>query len=242
MLKILQINLNNCREVQELALQYLPERDIDFCAVSEPSWINNAPGWHSSLDGHSLVYGKTSFRMHPIRKKSIVALVGENLSILSCYISPNLNLLGFILFLEEVKSLIQQIKGSIILCGDFNAHSKFWGSHLDSRRGTLVLDYMAELELRLLNIGVAFTCNRFQGSSIIDLSWATADIVPLVHDWKVEENLASLSDHLYISFGILNKRPNAFKHIGSPIRWNFKKMKEEDFILSIDWHVYPSGG
>lgn len=236
MLNCLQANLNNSRSSQDLLLQHILELNIDICIISEPSWPGNPQEWSSSLDGNSLIYVKSRYKKQIIRKRFLVAAILESLSVISVYISPNLVLPNFIEFLEEIKSTVNQLFGPIILCGDFNAHSKYWGSVSDNRRGTLVLDYMAEFGLRLVNEGNAFTCTRAQGNSIIDLTWASPSLIPLIQNWKVDDSIASLSDHLYITFGVLNKIPNLVKG-GKVYRSNIGKMVEEEFVASIDWSM-----
>lgn len=165
-----------------------------------------------------------------------MAIKGDSFSLISTYISPNVSLPIFILYLEEIKSLINQLGGSIVLCGDFNAHAKFWGSAHDSRRGTLLLDYMAELDFCLVNEENVYTCIRAQGRSIIDLTWASSSFTTYIHDWKVDESLESLSDHVYISFSV--SIISSIKVHSKTQRWNTRKMNEEDFNSALDWIMY----
>lgn len=235
MIKCLQINLNRSSSAQDLLCQHILELDIDLCAVSEPSWSGNLQEWFGSLDGNSLLFVRPTCKARIMKRRFFVAARCADFTIVSAYISPNVSLQIYISFLEEIKSLILRIDGPMVLCGDFNAHSRFWGSSQDSRRGTLLLDYMAEFDFRLVNAGNAFTCCRQQGNSIIDLTWASAEVASFIHNLRVEENLASLSDHLYISFDIWNRNSSAVTYGNKLVRWNIKKMKDEDFTMAIDW-------
>ncbi|XP_025264641.1 uncharacterized protein LOC112638009 [Camponotus floridanus] len=67
-----------------------------------------------------------------------------------------------------------------LVCGDFNAHSTLWGSTSLNRRGELITRWSAMFDLRLLNTGVAYTCIRPQGGSIVDLSWVSSGLVDCV--------------------------------------------------------------
>lgn len=237
MINCLQINLNRSRSAQDLLMQHILELNIDLCAIMEPSWIGNSQEWFSSNDGNALIFAKTNLKSRITSRRSIVAVTCQGFTLISAYVSPNLTLPLFISFLEEIKSLIIQVRSPIILCGDFNAHSSFWGSTRDNRRGTLLLDYMAEFDLRLVNSGSAFTCSRAQGNSIIDLTWASAGLMSSIEDWRVNESLASLSDHLYISFSVHSGISSSVTNRGKSIRWNIKKMVEEDFITSMEWSM-----
>lgn len=54
--------------------------------------------------------------------------------------------------------------------------------------------------IRILNIGDTPTCVRPQGSSIVDVTWSFADLMPFIRNWHVIEESESFSDHCYISF------------------------------------------
>lgn len=91
------------------------------------------------------------------------------------------------------------MQGGTLICGDFNSKSTLWGSASTDQRRDCVEESAAEQRLFLVNVGNTSTCVRPQGSSIIDLSWTTADMAGLVHDWRVMTDVDSLSDHEYIS-------------------------------------------
>ncbi|XP_020297440.1 uncharacterized protein LOC109861979 [Pseudomyrmex gracilis] len=55
-----------------------------------------------------------------------------------------------------------------------------WGARLTNIRGTVVEDWATSLDLTLLNSGSLPTCIRPQGSSIVDLTWCSADVASRV--------------------------------------------------------------
>lgn len=57
---------------------------------------------------------------------------------------------------------------------------------------------MAENSLDILNRGQEKTFVGVRGSSIIDLSFVTTQAKRLIRNWRVAEDIESLSDHLYI--------------------------------------------
>lgn len=238
MVNCLQINLNRSRSAQDLLCQHILEMDIELCAVSEPSWPGNSLKWFGSADGNSLLFVRSTCRAKIIKRRFLVAARCADFTLVSGYVSPNVSLSIFISFLEEIKSLVRWIDGPTILCGDFNVHSRFWGSPQDNRRGILLMDYMAEFDFRLINVGNVFTCCRQQGNSIVDLTWASAGAASFVNNWRVEENLASLSDHLYISFTFRSRVSSAAAYRDKSFRWNVRKMKDEEFTMAMDWSMY----
>lgn len=90
------------------------------------------------------------------------------------------------------------------------------------------------LDIRLLNTGVTYTCIRPQGSSIIDLSWASSGLIERIEGWSVLEQMETLSDHLYIVFtlkkSLTSNRGNVFNHK----RWNFNKLDDELFSEALE--------
>lgn len=90
----------------------------------------------------------------------------------------------------------------VIVCGDFNAHAVSWGSPSTDPRGHLVEEWAAQSDLKLTNVGNCPTCVRPQGSSIIDLIWVSPGLLRRVREWRVRHDILSLSDHLYITFGV----------------------------------------
>lgn len=97
--------------------------------------------------------------------------------IMSCYISPNVHRNKFLEFLDNLSLVINSLKGKFLIGGDFNAWSELWGSQITDRRGELVERWSAAYDIRLLNIGNVATCVRPQGSSVIDLTWVSSDLL-----------------------------------------------------------------
>lgn len=94
--------------------------------------------------------------------------------------------------MDNLNSALNPVAGLLLACGDFNAHSVLWGSLTTDRRGELVERWSAALDVRLLNIGEAYTCIRPQGCSIVDLSWASLGLLERVENWSVLEGVETL--------------------------------------------------
>ncbi|EFN85355.1 hypothetical protein EAI_11427, partial [Harpegnathos saltator] len=99
----------------------------------------------------------------------------------------------------------------VIIAGDFNAHSEGWScspQQRDRRVDTLI-GWAAGLGLILMNEGSESTCVRpgGNGASVIDLTWATPLAAGLFHEWKVEAEGETLSDHRHIVWTLHLPKP-----------------------------------
>lgn len=98
--------------------------------------------------------------------------------------------------------------------------------------------WAAEVDVHVLNVGFAWTCVRPQGSSIVDVSWASAATVPLVHKWEVWEEEEYLSDHKYVMLTIYSKRGVADLKVLRFPRWKLEKWNHDFFkaaVLGAAW-------
>lgn len=240
---IVQINMNHCWSVHNLLQQFIKERNISIALVMEPIYI---PGknWIDSISKGSAIHwtSDVNFRVKVVfRKEEFVAIEVNNIVFISCYIPPSSDLRKFSEVLDELESSIKILdnRKQIVLGGDFNAHSKLWGSKYTSCKGDKLISYMEAINLTLVNEGNAPTCVRHQGDSVIDLTWATPQIARSIESWKVEISELSLSDHNYITFSIntnrrLNKASTILKNIYP--RWKFESMDQELFKEIIEWN------
>lgn len=94
---------------------------------------------------------------------------------------PNISIEDFETFLRELSvSLVAYGKNHIVV-EDFNAKSKLWGSRVD-RRGELLLDWIAQHNLTVVNEGMVSTSVREQGKSVVDIILCTKDLVDKIRD------------------------------------------------------------
>lgn len=153
--------------------------------------------------------------------------VGDN-TLVSCYCSPNVGLDRFLQLLDDLESLMGKVmRGSpqgaqprLVIGGDFNAKSPYWGSVSSNRRGEIMQDWAAQMGLCLINSGGKPTCIRPQGSSHIDTTWASAAAAEEIRDWRVQDETEFLSDHLYVSFRIGPEDKKKNKNIKGHPRWS----------------------
>ncbi|KMQ91606.1 reverse transcriptase [Lasius niger] len=171
---------------QDLMRQTMLKEDIGICAVAEPIRVPKTPFWFSSLDE------KATWTWRPdglagscsliTRSNRFVAIKYGELCLISFYVSPNATINEFLEALDELGDMIRTNNRRTVVCGDFNSWSVMWGSRSTNQRGQYVEDWAAEFDLRVVNIGNAPTCVRHQGESIVDLTWATPDLIDEIMD------------------------------------------------------------
>ncbi|CAG5039747.1 unnamed protein product [Parnassius apollo] len=96
---------------------------------------------------------------------------------------------------------------NIILTGDFNARSLWWGSRAEDERGLLLSEMIAELDMNVLNQGSDSTFYQYRGgklhSSIVDVTCCTSAILHKMERWRVDPDFVTLSDHRAIQFQMI---------------------------------------
>ena len=251
-LKILQGNLNHCRAAQDLLLHTVAERLIALAVVAEPYRIPDHPRWFSDEGDSVAIYWSGGQGDPPCtlleKGQGFVTVKWGPLVVVGCYVSPNCTLAAYEVYLDGVRDCVRRNSPCpVIVLGDFNARSRTWGDVRDGARGETVLEWAAGLDLCLLNQGSVSTCVRWQGESIVDLTWATPSAVHMVSGWRVAEEMETLSDHRHIVFDVAIHPPGRpGQHSGSPPqRWALKRLDKdllEAAAIVAAWPRNQSGG
>ncbi|XP_073960590.1 uncharacterized protein [Choristoneura fumiferana] len=132
-----------------------------------------------------------------------VAVKWERIVIIAVYFSPR-PLFEFEAFLEGLGRVAGRCApAQVIVMGDLNAKSAAWGSPYTDPKGEVLRDWTLAAGLEVLNQGNANTCVRRQGGSIVDVTFATPALATRILDWRVLEDVETLSDHLYIRMRVL---------------------------------------
>ncbi|KOB77016.1 reverse transcriptase [Operophtera brumata] len=251
-IRVLQCNLNHCRSAQDLVLQTFAQWSIALAVVAEPYRIPDHPRWFGDeLDSVAIYWGGSQGDPPCAlieRGQGFVATEWGHLAVVGCYISPNCTLVEFEVYLDAVGNCIRRcLPRPVLLLGDFNAHSREWGSPQDNPRGETIVEWAAGIDLRLLNRGSVSTCVRWQGESIVDLSWATPSATHMVSGWRVAEEVVTLSDHRHIFMDVALRPPGrASRRDGSlPRRWALKRLDRDLLEAAVivaawsDGHTLP---
>lgn len=179
------------------------------------------------------------------RGRDFIAARMNNLILVSCYVSPRADREYFLRFLDELGDLVSAFSDShIVIARDFNARSPTWSAGVTyNYKGALLDDWAAERDIRLANEGVQPTCVNSRGSSVVDLTWVSHNLINHIIDWKVMVDVESLSDHNYIYFGISDSvlvsggMPSARTRLpfGRP-RFNYSKLDSDMLIEILEWY------
>lgn len=209
MLRFLQVNLNCSRGAHAMLEESAGSLSADLLLVSEPNIaLVNAGGWIRSDCSRAAILVRNS-SIRPIRagaEMNFAWLELADITVVSCYYSPNAPLLDFERGLMYLQAFCARSRTPLIVVGDFNAKSPSWNQGPFDRRGRLVEDWAATLNLQLLNDGVSATFIRGESRSTLDLTWATNNLASKIQNWIVRDD-ETLSDHCLIQFE-LHTGPN----------------------------------
>ncbi|XP_060820307.1 uncharacterized protein LOC132909468 [Bombus pascuorum] len=169
------------------------------------------------------------------RGNGYVAVEWAGIAVVGIYVSPNIGLAPFGDFLDRVGECVRRcLPRQVLVLGDFNAHSTQWGNTRTYTRGSWLTDWAAGLGFLLANRGSASTCVARRGSSVVDVTWATPGLYRKIRDWRVDEGVETLSDHLYIRMELAldgedtNDTRRGAGHSGlPPPRWRLKERDKE---------------
>ncbi|KAJ0169368.1 hypothetical protein K1T71_015252 [Dendrolimus kikuchii] len=184
----------------------MAEWEVGLAVISEPYYVPTQSNWVGDLDDTVAVVASSGAGTPLIEiergRGYAVAGWGEH-TFIGVYFSPNRPLAEFERFLDSVRAAVgRQSPRATFVLGDFNAKSRSWGNTVTELRGLAVETWAFQSGLTLLNRGSVHTCVRARGGSVVDLSFATHAIARRVMNWKVEEEVETLSDHLYIRFEV----------------------------------------
>lgn len=186
-LKIIQSNLNHCWQAYDLLQQFMAEHSIDIGFLSEPVMIHPSSRWLVSLDGRAAITRSPSCTAPlslRLRRNEFVVGTMDDMTLITCYCSPNTGLSHFEDLLSELDEMMMMssrgdLPSRILLCGDLNAKSTYWGSPFSDPRGRLLERWSAQWNLCLINNGSTPTCVRYQGSSYVDVTWTSPPLAIL---------------------------------------------------------------
>lgn len=148
-----------------------------MCCISEPWKIPAGPLWFACGKNNLAAIHRSPEKLREIcalalSAQNFVAIRCKDLYIVSIYMSPNARIDRFLAMLHNLRNFITSVQGKIIMCGDLNARSRLWSDITTNHREKILETWVAELDLRLGNVGSVPTCVRPQGASVNDLTVA----------------------------------------------------------------------
>ena len=205
MARLAQINVGRSRPAQDLIAKISETMLLGLVAISEPSRIPENDRWVSSTDrpASAAITWQWSRLKVPCsprwRGKRFVAVDWGEIIVVSCYFPPSLRPDEFMRDLKELEVRLLEATGQpVIVVGDFNARSHAWDSGHPNRRGCLLMEWIAVMNLQIINDGLIPTCIHPRGTSCVDLTLASTLVARRVVAWTVASNTESLSDHRYV--------------------------------------------
>ncbi|XP_053989834.1 uncharacterized protein LOC128882278, partial [Hylaeus volcanicus] len=248
--RILQAILNHSARTQDLFIHCLAELGVGLAVAAEPYRVADRPNWVADALGSVVIVGSDIAALRVFaRGDGFVGAECGGLALIGVYAPPSAPLAAFEWLLDGIQDALSRspVARTLVL-GDFNAKSTAWGGPATDARGRAVLEWAASADLRLLNRGSVSTCVRWQGESIVDLSWATPAASCLVSGWGVAEEVESLSDHLYILMDV-SAAPQYHPARGPapgrpPRRWALKRLEKDALMaaaLAASWPDAPAG-
>lgn len=109
-------------------------------------------------------------------------------------------------YIERTKAVCYKLKqqtNNLIVGGDVNAWSHWWGSSSEDRRGQAYNSFLGEIDLHIINSGDTPTFEEYrQGrmcTSIVDVTSCSTSLLGKIKEWRVNRGLTT-SDHNAITF------------------------------------------
>ncbi|XP_056647307.1 uncharacterized protein LOC130451974 [Diorhabda sublineata] len=235
MAKFVQINLGRRRPAHDLLKQTIIVNNIDISIVSEPNKILIKDSKWYVDENFDAAIGITNNDIRVLnsgRGNGFVWIEYTELVVFSCYISLNLTLEVFGIILNQLKDAIGTRNKKCLIAGDFNAKAAIWGSIENDKRGDMLSEWAADLDLVSLNHGNTPTFSRGNSSSHIDVTFVSNDINKMFGSWQVLDQ-ETLSDHNYIFFEIPSLETQKVAPEKIIKGWKIEEKKIQYFISEI---------
>lgn len=138
-------------------------------------------------------------------------------------------------YINQLEHIIEELDTNLVIIGgDCNASSPWWGEEVEDERGTALMEFAYQHNLIILNEGSVPTFwvirNNRECKSIVDVTLCTSQTQDRVTNWKVDKDIVTTSDHRSITFEVqldLSTRANEVRK--STRLYNTKKADWELF-------------
>ena len=133
---------------------------------------------------------------------------------------------------NHYQELFSQLKGNFIVCGDFNAHHRLWGSKENDTKGSELYEFISNNNVVVLNDGSGTRQNPTNLElSCIDISICSSNLAHQIA-WSVDHSSLYGSDHFVIHLSF-NQLP-AVSGDEKEYNWNYKKADWDGFASMCD--------
>ena len=241
-LKFLQINLQHSWAATNNLVKTIEAEGIDIICIQEPYVIRNKvigiPKKYKTLaQGEGRIRAAIVITNKIIDSILIRQLSDEDAVVAEVVYNKLKIIIGSMYFditrqiecdLNKIEAIMQQTTGTgTILAIDSNARSTTWHDHITNRRGRILEEFLASLQLHILNEDSNLTTYlSSRGSSNIDLTVTSNSILRAVEEWEVSDQ-ESCSDHSYIKFAIRQDSQHRSMQDNHEVRYIIKR---EDMV------------
>ncbi|XP_046753083.1 uncharacterized protein LOC124416204 [Diprion similis] len=220
-----RIALKECRK-QDSRHATTTDSEIPLI-LCEPYRVRRTQDWITNETETAAIWVRAAARARTaargVRDDYVWARVGA-VTCVSVYLTPNCAAAEFVAKVALLEDGLRDLPGDLMVAGDFNARAIEWGMTETNRRGRLLLEMAARLDLVVANTGNVPTYRRPGfGDSIPDVTMTTDRILPRVGRWRVFEGYTA-SDHQYIVFEVAEETTTTRTGIQHPPRWNVDKL------------------
>lgn len=218
--------------------QIVAEQDSDVAIISEQYSRKMTGCWIEDDTGTAAIWTPRNLgsRLKSQGKGNcFVWAQFEDVTVLSCYLTPSDNISEFETKLENIEDKIKEIGGHFIVAGDLNSRAVEWGMPTTNSRGKRIMDMAARTGLIVANEGNTPTFRRpgCEGT-IPDITLVSEGIAGKILDWKVLE-IYTGSDHQYISYSMeLKTRQGMKEKITNTHKWKAGKLDRNVLIEAVD--------
>lgn len=221
--------------------QIIIEQEADIAIISEQYTKKMNGVWSEDETATAAIWIPPASRL--ISRSSgkgngfVWALLDNNVTIVSCYLTPSDSIEDFQNKLDEIEDNLRALEGPVILAGDFNARSPEWGTRNLDSRGKRITQMAARVGLTVANKGNVPTFRRPGAEGTIpDVTLVSDRFANRVKNWRVLE-IYTASDHQYISYSYEDDMANsgeiAQRNLGTR-KWNSGKLNTFMLIAEID--------
>ena len=230
-MRILQLNLNHCAAAQDLLEQTVFENNIDVALLSEQYSQRSESTWATDISGKAAIWSCKGQPFISCSKDHNWANI-RGIYFVSCYAPPSISIKDFEDFLLEL-ALETRGKSPVIIAGDFNAWSTAWGSRHTNHRGRLLLEFISQTNLTIMNSGTQNTFQKGNKGSIIDLMFAN-DALSRHIKWTVSDIFTN-SDHMAIIADVSFSGETEPRSKGSCQKRSWKQKEFDADLFEIVW-------
>lgn len=220
--------------------QIIIEQKADIAIISEQHSKVTSGLWTEDLTGTTAIWIPDVSRFIP--KKSgkgncFTWVQIDNLTLISCYLTPSDNIDVFQAKLDGIEDFVREIRGDVIVAGDFNARAADWGMKSTNSRGRRIVQMIARTGLIVANVGNTPTFRRSGCEGTIpDITLVSERIANKITNWRVLE-IYTGSDHQYISYSVktdVTSSENTEKQNRTTRRWIAEKLDSTALIAEVD--------